>query len=279
MTEREARAAMAWRNVVLALVLNIVGMPVELAVASSVPSLPRWPAFASMAIAAVMLAVLLARRRHPSVVVGDVVFLLDVAVILAALWLIGEAHARSGQPWVPFQEHKLGMVTVAMIAPEAWVGAVGIIAYAAASLAQYSGFDQVARDQLVMTEPWATIAFLVFSGILIVYRSRQMAIEREVAVARTRIEATAHLARVLLAVRDLANTPLQTIAFAAEAARRAHPDVAPLMDSVDRSLGKLRELDRRLRDHDDRLSWSRADESLDAEALVTGAARVPGERR
>ena len=85
-------------------------------------------------------------------------------------------------------------------------------------------------------------------------------------------------ARVLLAVRDLSNTPVQTIAFAAAAARRMHPDIGPLMDRVDRSLGKLRALDRQLRGHDDSVQWTQRDESIDARSII-GGARAPYDGR
>jgi hypothetical protein len=275
MTEREARARAAWRSAVIAVVLNLVGMPMEMAIVRTVPEVSASPAIASMAVSAVLLAILLARRRRPPVALGEVAFFVNLAVNLAALWWIGRSYAGSGRLWMPFQEYKLGMVTVAMIAPQPWAGGVGVAAYAIASFLQRASFDPTTRDHLVMTEPWATIAFGVFSVIVLVYRVRQQRIEHAFAVTRARIEVTERYARVMIAVRDLANTPIQIIALAAEAARRREPGVGHLMDRVDRSLARLRELDRRLRGYEHLVEWRARDESIDAESTVTGAARIP----
>src|SRR5262249_46273530 len=107
------------------------------------------------------------------------------------------------------------------------------------------------------------------SAVLLVYRLRQAALERDVAFARAKSEATEDLARVLLAVRDLSNTPLQTIAFASQTALQRHPELGPVVDRIDRSLARLRDLDRKLRSLEHAVKWTRREVSFDAEALGT----------
>jgi hypothetical protein len=271
--EQEWRATMAWRGAIAATALNIVGMPVDLVVARGIPEVPTWPAFASMTVGALLFVVLLVCKKRPSVALGNTVFLLNTLAIIVALWFINRGFAASGRPWVPFQEDKLGMVTVAMLAPELWVGIVSIAGYAAASFLEFALFGDLLRSHIALGEPWATIAIGTFSMFLLVYRVRRHALERDIARAHAQVEVTGQLAVVLLAVRDLANTPLQTIAFAAAAARERHSDLGPLMDRVDRSLAKLRLLDRRLRVHDSAVRWTRREESLDAGRVALGPKR------
>jgi hypothetical protein len=273
MSDQEWRDKTAWRNALVAVALNIVGMPLELVIMRTIPGIPVWPPLASIAVAVVLLVVLLARRRTPSVALGNTVFLLDVFTIAIALWVIDGSYAASGRNWVPFQEYKLSMVTIAVLAPEAWVGALSIAAYATASIVQLATFTPAVRDHLALGEPWATIAFAVFAAILLGYRLKRAALELDIALAHARLASAEHLAKVLLAVRDRANTPLQTIAFAAETAREMHPDVGLVMDRVERSLDKLRDVDRQLRGFDVALTWTEHEESLDALALTSGPIR------
>lgn len=269
MTDHEWRASTAWRNAVAATTLNIVGMTIEIGVVRTLPHAELWAPLGSIAGGAILLAVLLANRHRRTVWLGNTAFLLNTAVILAALWIIDSRFATAAQPWVPFQEFKLGMVTVAILAPEAWVGGLSIAGYALLSLIRFETLPLEIRDHLALGEPWATIAIATFAAGLLWYRLRRTELELEIAVARAKLASTEHLARVLLAVRDLANTPLQTIALAAETVRELHPDLDPVMDRVARSLGKLRALDRKLRGFDEAVKWTRRDESLDALGSLT----------
>lgn len=273
MSDQEWRAKTAWRNAVVAVVLNIIGMPFELVIVHSVPGVPTWPPLASIAAGLVLLGALFARRRKPSVALGNLVFLLNISAIMTALWVIDRGYASSGRPWVPFQEYKLGMVTVAVLAPEAWVGLVSIAAYAAAAVAQLVTFAPDTRAHLAIGEPWATMAITTFALILLWYRLKRTALELDIALTRAKLSSAEHLAKVLLAVRDLANTPLQTIAFAAETVRERHPDVGPVIDRVERSLDKLRAVDRQLRGFDVAVRWTEREESLDALALTSRPTR------
>ena len=275
MTDQDLRARTVWRNAIVAVALNLVGMATELAIRASTPGLPVWPPLLSMGCALVLLGLLIATRRRPSVALGNTVFLLNVAAVLTAFWFLDIAYVSSGRPWVPFQGHKLGMVTVGLLAPELWVGLVSVGAYVVAALVQLGSLEAMAHGKLALGEPWATIVIGLFSGILLAYRMRQNSLVRDMARATAHLEATEQLAKVLLAVRDLANTPLQTIALASASIREVHPDIGRTLDRLDRSLDKLSALDHRLSGHDTNLHWTGREESLDAIALATNAARKP----
>jgi hypothetical protein len=264
----------AWRGAVVAVALNLIGMPVELAIQRKHPAMPVWPPIVSMAAAGVLLGILLIRRRRRSLALANAVFLVNLAVIVAALWMIAR-YPGAETTWNPFQEFELGMVTCAILAPELWIGLAGILVYASSSLILLATIDPHALQPV--GEPWATIAFVAFSTILLGYRLKQAMLERRIVVERVRLEATERLAIVLLAVRDLSNTPLQTIALAADVARTRHPDLAPFMDRIDRSIARMRDLDQTLRQHEHVVKWSE-EASLDAVELTRRglAERVDG---
>src|SRR5262249_10892574 len=77
------------------------------------------------------------------------------------------------------------------------------------------------------------------------------------------------LARTLLAVRDFANTPLQTIEAATALARKQHPEVGEQLGTIERALARMRELNRVLSGHEAHVRWQPGDESFDALERLT----------
>src|SRR6188508_1409301 len=121
MNAADYRGTIAWRGAMITVILNFFGMAVDILIGRSLPGMPIWPNLMSMAVAVLLAGILLTRRHTPTVRVGNGVFLVNVVVILVALWFTNAVYAESGRAWVPFQADKLGMLTVALIAPELWV--------------------------------------------------------------------------------------------------------------------------------------------------------------
>jgi hypothetical protein len=76
----------------------------------------------------------------------------------------------------------------------------------------------------------------------------------------TRIE---ELARMSLAVRDLANTPLQTLELTLELLRRSDADPT-IVERLSRSLQRLRRLNELLASYEQDVVWTARQESFDA---------------
>ena len=272
-----------WRGAMAALVLTVVGMPIVMALGRAIPGMPLWPNLVSIAVGIFLAAILLVRRRTPTPLVVHGVFLLNVAVVVAALWLTNSVYATSGRVWVPFQANKLGMMAIVLLAPSRlWVGLLCIAGHAGAAVAQLYTFDEALRAGLAVGEPEATLAFAFFATILLVYRHRRNALDRAEIRSQTERAGMVSFARAVLAIRDLSNTPLQTIQFASAAARIRYPDDL-LWDRIDRALAELHARDGRLLEFEHALAWGPTEESFDpADVLVPptrAAARTTGARR
>ena len=264
MIDQGWRTERAWRTSTVAVLLHIGGMPLDMLIARSVPGTPLWPETASIAIGCVLLAILLARRGHRTARLANIVFLVEVVAIAGALWITNPYYAESGRPWVPFQANKLGMVTVALLAPEMWVGLLSIAAYAGAPVVQMQTFSDAAVARFAIGEPMASIAIGSFAAALLVYRLKRLQLERELVRAHTEEQSMAAFARTMLAIRDLSNTPLQTIAFASAAARIEYPQATPALDRIDAALAEVKTIGGRLREYERALTWVADEESFDA---------------
>jgi hypothetical protein len=265
---QQERARAAWRGAMVAVALNLIGMPLGIMIARSIPEAPIGPALASMCVATVLLAALVTQRKRPQAEFANLAFLVNALAVLAALWVTNRVYAESGKPWVPFQANKLGMVTVALLAPEPWVGVLSIALHVLAAVAQLSTFGAATRARIAVGEPWPTLAFGVFALVLFGYRLRRAALEWEVARSHAEKAILAGVARRVLAIRDLSNTPLQTIVFATAAARLAHPQVASYADRIDRAVAQIRAVDARFREYERQISWTRREESFDSASVL-----------
>ena len=113
----------AWRGALFACGLNAVGMPLDFADGAGRSRACRvWPPLVSSAAGVLLAIVLLARRRHPTVRLAMAVFMVNIAVILVALWITSGAYAAAPGRWIPFQANKLGALAAAVLAPDLVTG-------------------------------------------------------------------------------------------------------------------------------------------------------------
>jgi len=260
----------AWRGALVAAALNAVGMPFDYFLARNVPGMPFYPSALSALAATGLIVVLWNRRRRPTVRLGSTVFLLNTAVMLVALWITSGYWAPT-RAWTPFQANKLGALAVPLVAPELKVGLVAIAGFAGMAIAKFYTLDPQIQRSLPVGEPWFVLIFAMFGAVLLVYRLRSLAFERDVLRLHAEAEVAAQVARGFLRVRDYANTPIQTIVFATELLRRRNPDLQPILACIDRATARLMELSRAIRSYESMKSWSPNDHSSNEAVLSDGA--------
>jgi hypothetical protein len=251
-------ARSAWRAVAVAAALNVVGMGLDLLlIGRNVPGVRAWPNVVSMLFGASMLVILIARWRRPNARLAGAIFFADAAVIAMALWFTNMWYADSGRAWVPFQANKLGMFTVALLAPDVWSGVGSIALYAGTSLVQRLTFSTTIIANMALGEPGATVAVALFALTLLVLRIRRSKLEQRIVRAQTQARVLRDFARISLDLRDLANTPLQTIAFSTAVIRRHHPELETVLEQVDHSIARLKELSSALKTFEGHADWEK----------------------
>jgi hypothetical protein len=124
-------------------------------------------------------------------------------------------------------------------------------------------------------EPWLILIYALFAGVLLVYRLRGLASEREMLRVQAEAAASEQLALTFLRLSDYANTPIQTIAFATALlnTRNRDNDLAPILERLKRAVDSLKELSDALNRYQKTHRWSPGEESLDA-TMVTGQSGV-----
>jgi hypothetical protein len=257
----------AWRGALIAAILNAIGMPLDLLLGRDVPGMPRWPSVLSAVVGAGLVMVLLLRRRASTLRLANLTFLTNNAVIFFALWITSGAFARSS-PWLPFQANKLGALAASLLAPSLWSGLVCIAGFVGTAIAKIYFLPAALRAHLPVGEGWALVIYGVFGVALLINRQRGLAVERRLVRVQSEAVAAQQLARTLLAVRDFANTPIQTLELVTELIRRRQPELSPLLERLDRSIARLMELNRLLLSYERHLKWAPGDESFDSSGLL-----------
>jgi hypothetical protein len=254
----------AWRGALVAAALNAVGMSVDFLLARDIPTMPIYPYAMSTLVGIGIIVFLLIRRQRATVRLGSAAFLANTVAILVALWITSGYWATSGRAWTPFQANKLGALAVPMLAPQLGVGLASIAGFAAIAIGKFYFLDPEIHRGFPVGEPWFILIYALFGSVLLIYRLRGLALEREMLRVQAEAAAAEQLARTFLRLRDYTNTPIQTIAFTTELLRAKHDDLKPVLDRLERAVDKLTELSHSLTNYENAHKWSPGDESLDA---------------
>jgi hypothetical protein len=254
----------AWRGAFTAAALNAVGMSVDFLLARDIPTMPIYPYAMSVLVGIGLIVFLLIRREQATVRLGSVVFLLNTSAILVALWITSGYWASAGRAWTPFQANKLGALAVPMLAPQLGVGLASIAGFAATAIGKFYVLDPEIHRGFPVGEPWFILIYALFGAVLLVYRLRGMALERKMLRVQAEAMAAGQLARTFLRVRNYTNTPIQTIVFTTELLRAKTHDLKPILDRLERAVGKLAECSHLLSRYENGYEWSPGEESLEA---------------
>jgi hypothetical protein len=249
----------AWTATAVAASIHVAGMMLELLLGRTLPSMPIWPSLASATLGAVLLVVLLLRRKAATIRVCSWLFLINSIAIAAALFVTHPYYAALGQKWVPFQANKLGCLITALLAPSFWVGLASIATMAGLAVFQFYLFPGEVRENLAVGEPWTTAAFAMSGVILLWYRLKRMEMERLLVVMHAEAAAIRDTARTFMRLRDLMNTPLQTIELSIEILRRKQGGLEPTLARMKSALKRLRKLNGLLAKYEARLNWEQND--------------------
>jgi hypothetical protein len=246
----------AWSGAMIAALFNAFGMLIEVAVVKEISGVSAEPAAISALLALILLLVLFLCRKRPSVIWANIAYLFTTASVITVLLLTNLHFAISERNWVPFQESKLGCLVAAMVAPGFWIGLLSILAYCLSALLQLEFFFPPAvRARAAAMEPWPTLAFGMAGVLALVYRFRRAQLEQEVARIQAQNFAIKRLANIFLNIRDRMNTPLQVIELSVDLLRHSDEPTEPMLDRIDRSVQRLREINSVLDRNEKEIEW------------------------
>jgi len=178
------------------------------------------------------------------------------------------AMAALGHPWMPLTGHRLLMLGIGLLAPTGLRLGLGLIgAFALEAVLLWYGLGLNERLDMPW-EPWITLVWCGTGCGLLVFRVRTQRIEQRLQKARAEAESLERVARLFLAMRDAANTPLQSLEVGVSLLQQRSPENAALLVTMERALARLRSLTVRMAIADPLVDWDSDEESIDAEEVL-----------
>jgi hypothetical protein len=215
------------------------------------------------------------RGRPPpySKLQSNALFLLVLVPTVVMAWMIDDARAAHGVHWVPYEPAKLSVLTLAVIAPPGWpCGAVALLMFVGSSLLHHAILPEAARARMSAGEPFGILAYGAFAVVLLGFKQRGYTLRAELQRARAEKVALERVARVAMALRDLANTPVQTLELVRQ--RLLVDDgLRPQTDRMRRALDRLRRLNDILAPYQSAVVWDDAGRALERE--IRSVSRAP----
>jgi hypothetical protein len=215
-----------------------------------------------------LLALLLARRGTASPRLSAGVFT-AVALPHLIIFAVAEvAMAASGHVWQPLTGHRLLMLGIGLLAPTGLgLGFSLIGSFALEAVLLWYGLELNHRLEMPW-EPWITLVWGGTACGLLTFRVRTWRIEQRLQHARAEAESLERVARLFLAMRDAANTPLQSLEVGVSLLQQRSPENAAVLMTMERALSRLRSLSTRMAIADPLLDWDSSEESFDAEDVL-----------
>lgn len=183
------------------------------------------------------------RSNIPSIRALEIGFFIVSAPFLVTTWVgesAGLALGQLRQPFIPFQ---FLCIYIALLSPgRVRVAAFEIIGTLAVAVAMWF----VLKSQYPLTgvagEPWATLTYGLIAIMMLSARAYRKRLIQKLEKTRAEAEAFERAARLFLAVRDRANSPLQVINLCASLIVSRNPSESETVERLQRSLVKLQEL-------------------------------------
>jgi hypothetical protein len=279
-TAEKAEALVTWRSAIAANAL--IAIIAALGPSSGILNLPgiHRPFVISRIVTIVLtiglIGVLIPQRNAPRLSVVLALFALPTIPVLVMNWFLAGERAAQGLPVELFVREASASAVYALAAPpRAIVSLVPIAAFSAESLFAYWTARESHDVQLPPWQPWTSLLYSTCMALLAVYRARRQ--RRDIATT-LKLEQAAALQRLLrsyLAVRDLVNTPLQTLRVSTHLLEVRYPAAKEVTGPMERAVELLNELNQLLADEASGMDWPPEMEAFDPVTVLRASRSKP----
>ena len=227
-------------------VLNILGGAMAALIYSGFGGTPFSVACTLVIGAGLITLLVVARRRSPfSDIPASLIFVANVCPVYLLLWTSQAASATRGLYWTPFEPHGLTCLTIAILAPPVrWIGIPTIVVPPLLATFQHFSFTPDQLQWLPQRPLFAVSAFAAFGVVLYLFRLHDLWLADLAAHSAAEAKMMRKMTNTILAIKDLANSPIQALTLDAETLSRRSPENARLAGRIREASLQLRNLNR-----------------------------------
>jgi hypothetical protein len=188
--------------------------------------------------------------------ISNLLFVLVLLPTVVMAWMVDDARAAHSATWVPYEPNKLSALTLAIIAPPGWpIGVISILLFVGSAILHHLMLADAIRARMSAGEPFGIIAYGVFALVILGFKQRGYTLRGELEHARAEKVALERVARVSMALRDLANTPVQTLELVRQRLLTDDPQIAVQTERMGRALERLQRLNDILGPYESAVVW------------------------
>jgi hypothetical protein len=197
----------------------------------------------ALVVAGAALVVLWFARDTPTKRLGLGAFVAVLAPMIAYFWFNDSLRAAQHVCWVPFEGNKVALLTIGLLAPPSVAVGLSVMgAFTASALVHFALLPASVEGAMAAGEPWTTLAYGGIGLGLFVYRLHAIELEDKVRSAQAEAELMQEVALISLAIRDLTNTPVQTLEMLRSLLLRPGADLPSIERRISRVVDRLSDL-------------------------------------
>jgi len=225
-----------------------------------------------VALSAVFLAVLFRQRGRPRLRVARWAFVLPTIPVLVMYWYLDRDRAAQGLPVELFARPLAASMAFAILTPpRPTISLVAIAIFTFENLVMFWAHRH--NGPIQGWQPWSNLFAALGLVLLTLYRAHRQRQEVAILVEAEEARGLQRLVAAYRAVRDLVNTPLQTLWVSASLLSARYPDAAEVTAKMERSVQRLNELNDALSDDAPVVEWPPGAEAFDPLSVLR-ASRV-----
>ena len=249
-------------------VISIIGAVLTIFCWHYIGGVTLWQWFGALAVASFCSLIALLGRRLPAAA-SAALFLICAATLLIASAISNDQLVRQREPFVAFNGYKIAAVIIAVMAPiPVWVGYLLISVCAVAPVVQFFSLPADLRQVFPAEEPVQVVIFAVLAFFIFRHRIHARELERTLLRLKADQRAKDDLAAIFVGLRDLTNTPLQSIELTATLLASKDLQQEDAARHLEVSLVKLRELTIVLSRFEKEIDSSKTASSFNAVAML-----------
>jgi hypothetical protein len=218
----------------------------------------------SFAWALAWLGMLTGQRKRPNLWFSRIAVGAIPLPLLDMFWLIAHERAARGLPVELFIRENTGSIVFAAVTPpSATMTLMLIAAFTTQNLLAYWKGGAALVPATTHMQPLTSLLLGACAVGIALYRSARLRREVSLVLMQQRAIALERFTRSLLALRDLVNTPLQTLEVSLSLLGDRCPNAQDLAATMQRSVARLREMNEILSVKAAEIKWRVGDESFD----------------
>ena len=254
----------AWYTARTITVLSFLTSMVILFMWSGEVYVTLWQWYFFVISSAFFMMVMLAFRKMPVYLAG-LICLACACIELFASTVTNLELSAAHVHYDPFQSCKLIALVFAIVAvAPSWVGFFVIGMCGITPVILYYALSEDFRSGMGVQEPWLTLFYAIVALAVFIHQLKSSELEQKYMQVQAQKTALDHVAKAMLALRDLSNTPIQAITATTAMLQEEKISRIEIARINHLALDRLAEISQMMAIYEHQVDWSKIDSSFDS---------------